>query len=87
MSRATARHILVSDEQECNDLKKQITDGSDFAELARSILPVRRANRAATSENSAPAKWCPSLTRSCSVPTLARFRVRCRRSLDGTCWK
>jgi peptidyl-prolyl cis-trans isomerase C len=35
MSRATARHILVSDEQECNDLKKQITDGSDFAELAK----------------------------------------------------
>jgi peptidyl-prolyl cis-trans isomerase C len=35
MSRATARHILVSDEQECNDLKKQIADGSDFAELAK----------------------------------------------------
>ena len=41
MSKATARHILVNTEKECNDIKNQIENGSDFAELAklRSLCP------------------------------------------------
>ncbi len=35
MARAQARHILVETEQECDDLKQQIADGADFAELAK----------------------------------------------------
>ena len=35
MSKASARHILVSTEEVCNDLKQQIREGADFAELAR----------------------------------------------------
>ena len=35
MSLATARHILVDTEEQCNDLKQQIKDGADFAELAQ----------------------------------------------------
>ncbi len=35
MPKATARHILVSTQQECDDLKKQIESGTDFAELAK----------------------------------------------------
>ena len=35
MSRASARHILVDNESQCQDLKKQIEDGADFAEVAR----------------------------------------------------
>lgn len=35
MALATARHILVETEQACVDLKKQIEDGADFAELAK----------------------------------------------------
>ena len=34
MARATARHILVSSEDECSQLKQQIADGADFAEIA-----------------------------------------------------
>jgi peptidyl-prolyl cis-trans isomerase C len=34
MATANARHILVSSEEECNDLKQQIVDGADFAEMA-----------------------------------------------------
>lgn len=34
MTTATARHILVATEEECNALKTQIDDGADFAELA-----------------------------------------------------
>jgi peptidyl-prolyl cis-trans isomerase C len=32
---ATARHILVESEEQCNDLKAQIEAGADFADLAR----------------------------------------------------
>lgn len=35
MSQAVARHILVSSEKKAIDLKDQITEGADFAELAK----------------------------------------------------
>lgn len=35
MAIATARHILVSSEDQCNELKTQIEAGADFADLAR----------------------------------------------------
>jgi len=35
MSKATARHILVNTEEECESLKKQIEDGADFVEIAK----------------------------------------------------
>lgn len=35
MATASARHILVSTEDACNDLKQQIASGTDFAELAK----------------------------------------------------
>ena len=34
MSKATARHILVDTEEKCLDLKKQISEGADFAAVA-----------------------------------------------------
>ncbi|MBE0493343.1 MAG: peptidylprolyl isomerase [Thiomicrospira sp.] len=33
--RASARHLLVETEQQCLDLKKQIEDGADFADIAK----------------------------------------------------
>ena len=35
MSKARARHILVNSEQECADIKQQIADGADFADMAK----------------------------------------------------
>lgn len=35
MTTASARHILVETEEQCNALKQQIEDGADFADLAR----------------------------------------------------
>jgi len=35
MASAAARHILVSTEEACNDLKKKIDGGADFAALAK----------------------------------------------------
>jgi len=35
MAKASARHILVETEAECEDLKAQIENGADFAEIAK----------------------------------------------------
>jgi peptidyl-prolyl cis-trans isomerase C len=35
MASASARHILVDTEEQCNELKQQILDGIDFAEVAK----------------------------------------------------
>lgn len=35
MARAIARHILVETRDKCEDIKRQIEAGADFAELAR----------------------------------------------------
>ena len=35
MAVASARHILVEDEALCEDLKQQIADGADFADIAK----------------------------------------------------
>ena len=35
MARASARHILVKTQEQCEDIKRQIETGADFAELAK----------------------------------------------------
>ncbi len=35
MTKASARHILVETKDRCEDIKKQIEDGADFAEMAK----------------------------------------------------
>lgn len=35
MAEATARHLLVDSEDKCNELKQQILEGKDFAEVAK----------------------------------------------------
>ena len=35
MARASARHILVDTEEQCNELKAKIEAGADFADMAR----------------------------------------------------
>ena len=35
MAKASARHILVETEDQCEELKQKIADGADFADIAR----------------------------------------------------
>jgi peptidyl-prolyl cis-trans isomerase C len=35
MATASERHILVNTQEECDDIKTQIENGSDFAEMAK----------------------------------------------------
>ena len=35
MAKASARHILVDSEEQCQSIKDELTGGADFAELAK----------------------------------------------------
>ena len=35
MAKASARHILVDTEEQCNQLKSEIENGADFGDIAR----------------------------------------------------
>ncbi len=35
MAKAAARHILVSTEEQCDSIKKEIEEGADFADMAK----------------------------------------------------
>ncbi len=35
MTKATARHILVDTQEKCEGIKRQIEEGTDFAEMAK----------------------------------------------------
>jgi len=35
MASASARHLLVASEEQCNDIKKKIEEGADFAAMAQ----------------------------------------------------
>ena len=43
--KARARHILVSTEEKCNELKSQIASGTDFADVARSNSTCPSSNQ------------------------------------------
>lgn len=45
MSTASARHILVTTEQTCEELKKQIEAGTDFATVAKEHSECPSGNR------------------------------------------
>ena len=44
MAKATARHILVNTEEQCQSIKDEIANGGDFADLAKqhSSCPSRQ---------------------------------------------
>jgi hypothetical protein len=62
MAKATARHILVSSEDKCNELKAQIEGGADFAEVAKANSTARPAARAVIWVRSVLARWSRNST-------------------------
>jgi parvulin-like peptidyl-prolyl isomerase len=69
MARASARHILVDSEARCEELKKQIEAGTDFADVAKAHSTCHREKVAATWANSDEDKWSRSSTKSFSMAT------------------
>lgn len=65
MALATARHILVDSEQECLDLKQQIDNGADFAELARQHSKCPSAAKGGELGQFGPGMMVPEFDRIC----------------------
>ncbi len=59
MSKASARHILVSTEEECLDLKKRIADGEDFGELAAAHSSCPSSQRGGSLGSFGPGQMVP----------------------------
>jgi len=59
MTQASARHILVSTEEECNNLKQQIVDGADFGKLASAHSQCPSGQRGGDLGSFAPGQMVP----------------------------
>ena len=63
MTRASARHILVSSEEQCLALKEEIQNGRDFAEVAKEHSSCPSSRQGGDLGSLVPARWCPSSIR------------------------
>lgn len=76
MARATARHILVSSEDKCNELKAQIEAGADFAEIAKANSTCPSSRQGGDLARSAQARWSRNSTPWCSAPLSTLCKAR-----------
>jgi peptidyl-prolyl cis-trans isomerase C len=63
MSKASARHILVASEAECESLKKQIENGADFADLAKQHSSCPSGRRGGDLGEFGPGQMVPEFDR------------------------
>ena len=59
MARASARHILVKTEEACLDLKKQIDEGADFADIAKKHSECPSGNEGGNLGEFSPGQMVP----------------------------
>ncbi len=59
MARASARHILVKTEEACLDLKKQIDEGADFADIAKKHSECPSGNEGGSLGEFSPGQMVP----------------------------
>ena len=59
MARASARHILVKTEEACVDLKKQIDEGADFADMAKTHSECPSGNEGGSLGEFSPGQMVP----------------------------
>ena len=57
MATASARHILVKTEEECNELKTKILNGEDFAAVAKEHSLCPSGQREENWDNLARGRW------------------------------
>lgn len=68
--KASARHILVNTKEACEDLKTQIAEGADFAELARTHSTCPSGKEGGALGEFSPGQMVPEFDRvvfSCDV--------------------
>tara|TARA_Y100001936_G_C15852309_1_gene547952 strand:- start:77 stop:355 length:279 start_codon:yes stop_codon:yes gene_type:complete len=59
MARASARHILVKTEEACLDLKKQIDEGAEFADIAKKHSECPSGNEGGSLGEFSPGQMVP----------------------------
>ena len=59
MARASARHILVKTEEACLDIKKQIDEGADFADIAKKHSECPSGNEGGSLGEFSPGQMVP----------------------------
>ena len=59
MARASARHILVKTEEACVDLKKQIDEGADCADMAKKHSECPSGNEGGSLGEFSPGQMVP----------------------------
>jgi peptidyl-prolyl cis-trans isomerase C len=85
MAVASARHILVATQEKCDEIKKQIEAGADFAELARehSQCPSgKQGGDLSEFSRGQMVKEFKNLIRLYLARKLEKFMVRFKHSLD-----
>ena len=65
MAKASARHILVSTEEQCQDIKQQIEDGADFGQMAMQYSQCPSARRGGDLGEFGPGMMVPEFDRVC----------------------
>lgn len=65
MSKAKARHILVATEDVCQNLKEQIENGADFAEIAKEYSQCPSGRRGGDLGTFGPGQMVPEFDHVC----------------------
>jgi peptidyl-prolyl cis-trans isomerase C len=63
MAKASARHILVETEAQCEELKQKIADGADFADIARAFSKCPSAQQGGELGEFGPGMMVPEFDR------------------------
>ena len=87
MSKASARHILVQTEEQCESLKQQIVNGADFAAIAKKHSRCPSGASGGDLGSFAPGAMVKEFDEVVFSASLMRSRVRSRPSSAGTCWR
>ena len=78
MAKATARHILVDSEEQCQSLKDEIEGGADFAELAKQHSSCPSGQRGGDLGEFGPGMMVPEFDKvvfSADVGTGGKFQI------------
>ena len=65
MAKASARHILVSSEEQCTDIKQQIEGGADFSSMAMQYSQCPSARQGGSLGECGPGMMVPEFDRVC----------------------